>query len=280
MQETIYNNFVINLTNSCYALITVAIVTLLSYYIVKKYHDSDRKRKQLRNRILYICSLVYAFLLARIWVEGFTQLFAVLGFVSAALVITNKESIMNLVGWLIINWRELFTEGDLVQIDKNKGYIKSLGFLYITMEETITEHSAYLKTGKILKIPNNHIILYPTINFSYDSKPILQKHELQFKSTTDINLLKDCLQKIILEVIREANSNRTKNFSKANKKLKALDETKYLISFNLKSDKDLILEVIVYFSSYIEEYEGTKINFISKLLTLINNSDKIIPLRS
>lgn len=274
MQETIYNDFVINITNSVYAILLVTIIGSSCYYLVKKNTDSDRRKKQLRNRTLYISCLVFAFLLARIWVEGFTQLFAVLGLVSAALVITNKETIMNLVGWLIINWRELFTEGDLVQLDKNKGYIKSIGLLYITMDETI-EQSGFLKTGRVLKIPNNHVILHPTINFSYDNKPILQKHELQFKSTTDLNKLKEVLQEIIVDLIRETNTNRSQDKTKSSKKYKALDESKYHISVALKPEKELTLEVVVYFYSYIEEYEDTKINFISKLIKSIDKTDQI-----
>ncbi|AHB99143.1 mechanosensitive ion channel [Francisella orientalis] len=36
--------------------------------------------------------------------------------VAAGLIIVNKETVMNLVGWIIINWRSLFSEGDYIQI--------------------------------------------------------------------------------------------------------------------------------------------------------------------
>jgi len=272
-----YNDFVSNSLYSIFVLIFIAAIGLISFYGIYKYNDSDRKKKQLRNRILYLCFLVYIFALAKIWVEGFTQLVAVLGLVSAALVITNKESIMSLVGWLIINWRELFTEGDLVRIDKNKGYIKSIGILYITMEET-AEHSFFLKTGKILKIPNNNIILHPTTNFTYDFLPILQKHELLFKTDTDLVLLKSKLQDIIKEVIKEANDNNLKASlasARKSKKHKMLDENKHQICFSLKNDDEMLVEVIVYFYCYLAEYESAKLSFITKLLDFINNSEKV-----
>lgn len=274
MKEDIYSNFVINITDSFYALILITIIGLTTHIITRKYNNSERKRKQLRNRILYVCFLIYLFLLARIWVEGFTQILAVLGFVSAALVITNKESIMNLVGWLIINWRELFTEGDLVQLDKNKGYIKSIGLLYITMEETI-EQSGYLKTGRILKIPNNHVILHPTVNFTYGSNPILQKHVLQFKPISNINMIEEVLSTVITEVNNQKITNNNSPINLQPAKHKKVNNQPFHISLSLKQEKDLVLEATVYFYCDIEDYEKVKISFIFKILEKINSSEQI-----
>lgn len=287
MTSELYPNLLLNTTNSFFAFILVLIIGFITLKFTRKYSDSERRKRQLRTRTLYICCLIYVFLLAKIWVDGFTQILAVLGLVSAALVITNKESIMNLVGWLIINWRELFTEGDLVQIDKNKGVIKSIGLLYLTMEETI-EQSGYLKTGRILKLPNNNVIIHPIINYTYHSSPILQKHELQFKCSSDINIIKSTIENVISEVISEmatnTNSqsllshspkNSTKSKSSTNHKNNHIDEKNYQICFMLKHDEELYIEVIVYFYCYIDQYEDIKLNFISKIINKINASNSV-----
>ena len=56
---------------------------------------NKKQLKQFRARTLYIACFILLFFMARIWVEGFTHLLAILGIVSAALVITNKESIIS-----------------------------------------------------------------------------------------------------------------------------------------------------------------------------------------
>tara|TARA_R110002072_G_scaffold281526_1_gene444059 strand:- start:6546 stop:7391 length:846 start_codon:yes stop_codon:yes gene_type:complete len=272
MGQEIYNDFIINFVSS---LVTLIILLLSSFVIItvfKKKNYSSRKYKKLKNRVLYISFLIYVFCLAKIWVDGFTQLITVLGLVSAALVVTNKESIMSLVGCLVINWRDLFTEGDLIQIDTNKGYVKSIGPLYITMEETI-DQTGYLKTGRILKIPNNQIILHSTINFNYEDNPVLQEHEFNFNSIIDIKYTKKIIIDILKEILDKAEIERGKNKkNKGNNHIK-----KFHISTNLKQNKDTehCISMKIYFYSYIDEYENIKTDFISSVLKSLNHKNEV-----
>ena len=95
-------------------------VYLLALILLTSKTEDVKEKKRRRVRLLYVMAIFFIFILAQIWVEGFTQLLAILGLVSAALVITNKEIIMNFSGWLIIIWRGLFTEDDLIEIQQLK----------------------------------------------------------------------------------------------------------------------------------------------------------------
>lgn len=224
---------------------------------------------------MYLCLVIYAFILARIWVEGFAHILTVLGLVSAALVITNKETIMNLVGWLIINWRELFTEGDLIQIDKNKGYVKSIGILYLTIEEVV-EKTDYIRTGKVLKIPNNVVILHPIVNFTYETRPILQKYNLSFKIDSDLGEVKVLLDEALAPIIENVTNSRTKNKSKqAAIKLGAHDPKLFHTSFDIKGEKETYIEASIYFYSYIDEYEDMKFAFMKQVLSNVTRAQKV-----
>jgi small-conductance mechanosensitive channel len=86
---------------------------------------------------------VYLLLLARIWVQGFGQLIAVLGLVSAALVVINKDNIINLVGFLIIMWRGLFSENDLIQVQSFRGVVQNVGVLYFAGGHGFSEPSGF-----------------------------------------------------------------------------------------------------------------------------------------
>ena len=48
-----------------------------------------------------------------------------------------QRDYMNLVGWMIINWRESFAEGDFIQIQNYSGYVSNIGPLYFKIYETV-----------------------------------------------------------------------------------------------------------------------------------------------
>ncbi len=85
----------------------IAIAYLVSRFIIKKKINNHNKAKSYILRAFYIIIIVYAILFIRIWIDGLSSIFTVLGLVGAGLVISNKENIMNLIGGLIILWRGL-----------------------------------------------------------------------------------------------------------------------------------------------------------------------------
>ena len=96
--------------------IAIAVLGLIDFIIeffsIRKIKD---KRKSMKYRVAlrYILVFCLIFFMAKIWVEGFGYFLTVIGVVAAALTITQKEYLMNFVGWLIIMWRDLFVEGIL-----------------------------------------------------------------------------------------------------------------------------------------------------------------------
>lgn len=80
-----------------------------------------------------------------------------LGLVAAGLVVTNKESIMNFAGFLIINWRGIFTEDDFIQIQNHIGCVESIQPFYFKLYET-TSTNQKQATGRAIKIPNSLVI--------------------------------------------------------------------------------------------------------------------------
>lgn len=168
--EALYPNLIKTII-SLVILIVITVAINMSY--IPKV-DSRRQKKKFRIRSFYISSLFFVLLMAKIWVDGFAQLFTFLALIATALVITNKETIMNFVGWLIIMWRGLFSEEDLVQLQHYKGYVKSIGVLYFEITEVDAKYNTVL-TGKIIKIPNGLLTNNPLINYSQTSH-LLEQH--------------------------------------------------------------------------------------------------------
>lgn len=159
------NELYTNIANTLISVFILSIIYVLSYAIFSRKMDAPKNKKRFKIRLFYGMSSIFLFIVAKIWVEGFTHLLTALSLVSAALVLSNKELVMNLMGWLIINWRDVFTEGDYIEIQGQSGYVYELGVLSFKIFE-ISKSSKNRTSGRSIKIPNGLVINHSIINYS------------------------------------------------------------------------------------------------------------------
>lgn len=177
----------------------LALDFVLEMILIKNIKD---RKKSLKLRVLlrYIFTFVFLFSMAKIWVEGFGYLLTFVGIIAAAFTITQKEYLMNLVGWLIIMWRDLFSEGDYIEIGKHCGYVTTIGPLYFCLDEV-----SYLwgdKTGRIIKIPNSLTANHPVVNFSTESAFIEGKVQVIFTVDSSVEKIKKLCHELEKEIER------------------------------------------------------------------------------
>ena len=184
-----YGSRVINTGLSVFA---VLICITIAYWLFKKHFDSKRKQNQFRSRMFYLGTLIFILVLTRIWVTGFSHVFTMLSLVAAGLVVSNKETIMNFSGWLIINWRGVFSEGDYIQIQDFVGYIDSIRMFHFRIHESLSVEAGR-PTGRIIKVPNSLVITTPFVLFTNDKHFTLRT--LTVPVNTDFNPM-DLLSKI------------------------------------------------------------------------------------
>lgn len=206
MNTLITNEIYVHLFDSIVALIVIAIMGIIILLFASRRAEGNRKKRQLKIRTLYLCVILFLFVMARIWIEGFTHLLAILGLVSAALLIVNKETIMNFVGWMIINWRNLFIEGDLIVIQHYKGYVRYIGFLYITLSE-VSEQGVNHVTGRVIRVPNGLLATNALINLSQTSHLREQQQMIIVTNDSDIistsKFLRSSAQQIITSCYKD-----------------------------------------------------------------------------
>lgn len=140
---------------------------VLSRYLLTRKIKTLKTRSQYHIRLKYFFFILYLVFFIKIWVAGFIQILAFIGFLSAAITITQKDNLLNLIGWLIINWRGLFCEEDYIKISQYSGYVKSIGFLYFSLVEASPDFPNRT-TGRLIKIPNGLVARNPVINFSHE----------------------------------------------------------------------------------------------------------------
>ncbi|ARN84658.1 mechanosensitive ion channel family protein [Candidatus Nucleicultrix amoebiphila] len=215
MSEDVAVHFSSKVINTSIIFIILGVLYLIFLNFIKN-KEPETKLKY-RKRFLYASGFIILYFVARIWMEGFIHLFAFLGLISAALTITQKETLMNLSGWLIIMWRNLFSEGDRIEIANYTGYVTSIGVFYFTISEYYLTHRKH-PTGKIYKIPNGLIIHHPLINYSKNFN--LLEYKLTFLLTPKSNLdqfrtlvVKLLDEKILPKYRKVGEKEKIKNFS-------------------------------------------------------------------
>lgn len=240
------------------------VLYLIAVLFVKIKVKTIRRKEKVRTRLKYLFLIVFFILLVQIWMDKFFQVLAFIGFLSAAVTITQRDNITNFIAWFIINWRELFLEGDTIQVGKITGRVKSIGPLYITLHETYETQPAY-STGRTIKIPNGMVSKNPVINFSTQHR-LTHKIEYVFDSKSNLYHLKVYAEQLMIEM---------KDYYKSIGEKAQLEGCHF--SFNLQQTKISGLLFTLQFQSSLEELTLLK-QFLDEKLLAAHSGDSEIKL--
>lgn len=195
-------------------LIVVFIISLV--YLVFRFWIKSMEletKSKYKKRFWYASGIILVYFVGKIWMEGFIHLFAFLGIISAALTITQKETLMNFVGWFIIMWRDHFTEGDRIEIGSYKGYVHSIGFFYFTLCDEFVHHR-HTPTGKTFRIPNGLVITSPLTNHLRKAQMIEYKMIYLITQNSSIieamNLIKTTVDQVVDSVYQKGEEKEKK----------------------------------------------------------------------
>ncbi|AXA33807.1 mechanosensitive ion channel domain-containing protein [Francisella adeliensis] len=268
-EEQIFNQLFFQCFNTFISTAVIAIIAIGCHSFFKRKITSQKQLNKIKSRVIYIATIITILVIVRIWIEGFYHLFTMLSLVAAGLVIVNKENVMNFSGWIIINWRSLFSEGDSIQVQSYIGKVVGIRLLYFTINETY-----YLgdkkTTGKIIKIPNSLIITAPVTTFPNDDAILL--HKVSF--TTNVDTALDISKKVkqyISNKIKEKygisdSFKESKVFSKAKLAKISVHSLEPKIDLIPIVENDSIITVKVHFYCLAEDSKSLELEFISYYL--------------
>lgn len=271
------NSFYSNLISTAIIfLVILMLYGLFNFFVVRKVRDHRQKQK-LRVRAFYVACVVFIVFMERVWVEGFTHLLAVLGLVSAGLVVTNKETIMNFVGWLIITWRGLFSEEDLIQIQQYKGYVKRIGILYVMLYE-VTDANGDI-SGRVIRVPNGLVSTNPIINFSQTTNLFEQYVSLLFSSDNDFDSLKEKVRVVIDAVLMETYKDRQEYsldyLSRRSRQLQDRVKLTARVSLQPKSENLSVVQMTVRYYCFSRDAEKIQEAILLALLKTVKSDPAI-----
>jgi small-conductance mechanosensitive channel len=148
-------------------LITLLVVarSLLIRLIRRNVHE-PRQRYHWSKAASYATAFIGIFLVGRIWFVGFRSVATFLGLVAAGLVITLKEPVLNMAGWVFLLWRRPFVVGDRIQIGEHAGDVIDRRLFQFSILEVGNWVGADQSTGRIIHVPNGRLFTEPLANYT------------------------------------------------------------------------------------------------------------------
>ncbi len=271
LDSQLHHDFVNHIGNMLIAAVVVFFTFIIIYFIFKNKHATPKQSLRYRFRVIYLAIFFYLILLARIWVEGFEHIFTMLSLVGAGIVVTNKESVMNFVGWLIITWRNLFTEGDVIQIGNHIGIVSKIGPLYFGLYET-TGIDSLQTTGKSIKIPNGLVITLPVFSLSPDNN-FLQYSFSTFlepelkKLNSSIETIQEKFNLVLNQYYKNSCSSGFKRLEEAHESISAFLNKKCTVSIHYIPGKDKHADVTFRFFCYPRDQRTLQWKFLEIIET-------------
>ncbi len=278
LSNIIFKSLYHQLASMIIAFLLLTIVYLVASFIINSKVESQRLRNRYKMRVFYVACFLFLLFIARIWLEGFSTIFAVLGLVSAALVVTNKEIIMNFMGFFIIQWRELFTENDHIQIQNYNGYVQKIGILYVTLWE-LNDNSEKSFTGRVIRIPNGIVSSQAIINYSQTS------HFLSFNIifcitgdsniTSAIELTHNTIKQILLNFYQDRPEYSKKYLQQKNSKYADCVDFDVNITLQPRQEKPFGIQITANYFCFVLDHEAIEQKIWLDLLPLLQQHEQV-----
>ena len=160
-----YNSQIENLLLSILIVAGLLFLRRILISLISK-NTKDPKTVYHSKRIIgYSHAFLLIILLGSVWIKGFGSIGTYLGIASAGIAIALHETIANIAGWFFILWRKPFVIGDRIQIGDTKGDVIDLRLFQFSLVEIGNWVEAEQSTGRIIHVPNSHVLKERTANY-------------------------------------------------------------------------------------------------------------------
>jgi small-conductance mechanosensitive channel len=277
MEAHLYQTLYSQLAKTFFALLIVILIYTVTALASRRI-ERKSMRERFKIRLFYVSTFIFLALMIHIWLRGFGTIFAVIGFALAALIVTNKESIMNFTGFLIIQWRELFTEGDQIQIGTVNGEVRKIGVLYITILEYLSSSNS-IPTGRITRIPNGQVITGQVINYSQTSHFLAYAIPVVFTLESDLasatKLITDTIKKVLTNHYQNKFEYSKDYLEKKDKYYLALINWEPFVDISFHQEKPFGIQLKAHYYCYSSDHDNIEREIYLSLIPAIQNHDKI-----
>lgn len=213
------------LENIFYSFLALSIIylvfkVLLHERIVKTI--KDKKTKYSFSKVISVLYIaVFLIVLVTIWVENPQDITVAYGLAGAGIAIALQDLFKNAAGGIVLFLTGIYRVGDRIAINEKAGDVMDIGILYTTILEIKDWVSGDQATGRLITIPNGHVLSNSVQNYSKDHNFIWDEIHVPIQYSDDWKLVHDR----VLEIVK----NETKEIvNNANKEIENLEEKYYL----------------------------------------------------
>ena len=124
-----------------------------------------------------------------------------LGLLGAALAFVLQKPLLNLVGWLITNYRGVYRIGDRVEIGGVTGYVTDINLMLTELQEFGGWMKGDTLTGRLVTVPNSMVVESATKNYTRDIPLVWDEVEALVTYESDIDVAKHHMTEAAMEVV-------------------------------------------------------------------------------
>ncbi len=205
-----HNAYSSQIENLVLSILIVAVLFFLRKILISiiTKNTKDPRTVYYSKRIIgYVYAFLAIILVGSLWIKGLGPIGTYLGIASAGLAIALHETIANIAGWFFILWRKPFVIGDRIQIGETKGDVIDLRLFQFSIVEVGNWVEAEQSTGRIIHIPNSHVLKERTANYHGAFNYIWNEIHVLVTFESDWRKTREILERIAKEKI-ESSSNQ------------------------------------------------------------------------
>ena len=176
------------------ALAVFVVLRMLTAMIIRRNVQDEKRSYNLRKTFTYVYSGLFLFSLGTIWLNGMESIGTFLGLTSAGLAIALHDTIANLAGSFFIESRKPFRVGERIEINGVQGDVIDIRLFQFSIVEVGNWVDADQSTGRIIHVPNSHVLKYSTANshvgfeYIWNEIPVLITFESDWQRAKELML--------------------------------------------------------------------------------------------
>lgn len=224
--------FIYSLDNTYLPKVIITLVMLylfsrLKHRYIRKidnlYESAKDKYKYSQYlNLLHVIAITVGLII--IWNSILPNILSFLGLFTAALTVSLKDVIVNIIGGVYILTTSLFSVGDRVILGEMKGDVVAINLSRFTLLEVDNNYNGGQSTGKLVDVPNSLIFSHMLINSTKGFNYIWHEMSISLNKGYKLDTVKRLLYRILEECTPDVDYEINKQIDKVN--------MEYLIYFN------------------------------------------------
>jgi len=183
-----------NLTYTLVAFVLLFLCKLITARLIGRKIEDDKRRYHTRKTVTYVYTVIFLAVLGAIWFQGMASLGTFLGLASAGLAVALHDTIANMAGFFFIEARKPFRVGDRIEIGAIAGDVVDIRLFQFSVVEIGNWVDADQSTGRIVHVPNSHVLKTPLANshlgfeYIWNEIPVLITFESDWQKAKELLL--------------------------------------------------------------------------------------------